>query len=319
MPLIWGAAIAGGAALAGGAMQQNSARRAAKEANEQSIENSREQRAWEHVEAATAREFSAQQAAGNRDWQQWMSGTAHEREVQDLRRAGLNPILSGTRGMGSSTPSGSAATASAPSGSSAQTHKAESYDIVGPAIATALNVMNKTAERDLIEAQAGNVRSETSFRDNYLTAKTDAEIATMVIEQGLKSEQASLTTAQMESVRAHMSKIAPEIELLVAQAKNAIASSVSHFASARNLSEEARSRAVEAAANEWSQEYGIPKLRKVLEVTNLGADTVNELATAIFGSLRKGVLGGGGKAAKPSGPQPSTLDPGLINKWLRKN
>lgn len=319
MPLIWGAAIAGGAALAGGAMQQSSARNAAKEANEQSIENSREQRAWEHVEAATAREFSAQQAAGNRDWQQWMSGTAHEREVQDLRRAGLNPILSGTRGMGSSTPSGSAATASAPSGSTAQTHKAESYDIVGPAIATALNVANKTAERDLLEAQSKNVTSETSFRDNYLTAKTDAEIATMVIDQGLKSEQASLTTAQRDSVVAHMAEIEPKIQLLVAEAKSAMASAVQHYASARGIDTETRSRQVEAAANEWAEEYGLPKLRKALEVTNLGADTINELATAIFGSLRKGVLGGGGKAAKPSGPQGSTLDPGLINKWLRKN
>lgn len=54
--------------------------------------------------------FNAAEAQKNRDFQERMSNTSYQRMVKDLQRAGLNPILA-THSGGSTTPSGSSASA----------------------------------------------------------------------------------------------------------------------------------------------------------------------------------------------------------------
>ncbi|UPW41179.1 DNA pilot protein [Sigmofec virus UA08Rod_5306] len=55
-----------------------------------------------------ANAFSANEAQKNRDWQERMSSTAFQRAVDDMRKAGINPILAA--GAQASTPAGGAAT-----------------------------------------------------------------------------------------------------------------------------------------------------------------------------------------------------------------
>lgn len=100
----------------------------------------------------------AKQARYNRDFQERMSNTAHQREVKDLKLAGLNPILSATRG------------ASSPSGS-----MANQEDTITPAINTALAYKMQKAQIDNIKSATVKNKAETGLTD----VKTD--------QQGLES------------------------------------------------------------------------------------------------------------------------------------
>lgn len=66
---------------------------------------------YNHIENTTAMNYNSAEALANREWQEHMSSTAYQRAVEDMKKAGLNPILAFANG-GASTPGGSAGTIS---------------------------------------------------------------------------------------------------------------------------------------------------------------------------------------------------------------
>lgn len=94
--------------------------------------------------------FNAEQAQKQMDFQERMSSTAHQREIKDLEAAGLNPVLSGTGGAGSSSPGGASASGTMPNIENNMSEMAHS----------ARDISTKFMQNPLLNAQVANQKAE---------------------------------------------------------------------------------------------------------------------------------------------------------------
>jgi len=107
---------------------------------------------------AMSNSASAKSVSDQTSFQQYMSNTSYQRAVEDMKAAGLNPMLAYSQG-GASTPSGSSYTAS---------------DVVTPAVHSAQAASKLSPEVDLIRSQA--------YASKASGASADAQAAKAHIE-----------------------------------------------------------------------------------------------------------------------------------------
>lgn len=123
---------------------------------------------------------NAQQAANNRIWQEQQTSTAHQREVADLRAAGLNPILSGTGGKGASSGPGAQATMTNPM----------------EGVATALAAKRTHHEIENTKEMNSNILMDRSLKNSQRYA---AHAAGDLHSQQVKTEEQATRAAQAQA------------------------------------------------------------------------------------------------------------------------
>lgn len=143
------------------------------------------QRDWQEKQNAKAMAFNQNEAAKNRNWQEILSNTAHQREVRDLMAAGLNPVLSAMNGNGASVGSGATA-----SGVTSQGAKGDTDTSASGAIANLLGSILSAQT----QIQAANITAKTqeAVADKYTAMeRIVSEIAASASRYGADTSAAA--------------------------------------------------------------------------------------------------------------------------------
>lgn len=215
---------------------------------------------------AKAMEFSAAEAQKLRDWQEYMSNTAHQREVADLIAAGLNPVLS-TQHSGATTPSGASASGVTSSGAMG------TVDTSGvSAAASAYNTLINKQTSQLV----ASIGAETTLLANQLTNETNLNIAQkQIISQQIIANLNAAASLKSSSISAGAT----------------IEASQNSAAATRYASDQAAEIQKYLAANYPTTQYGmISKLiNDVFGTGSNSSKTISNALSSVWSSIKDDV------------------------------
>lgn len=159
-------------------------------------------------------QFNANEAEKNRNFNLMLSNTAHQREMEDLIAAGLNPTNTATGGSGAGGESGAQGSGTAPA-----------YIDHASMANTALSL-----------AETMKVLNE----NKYISAEKKAQIGNTASDTVLKQTQTEQTKAQTNEIKAQTEYLQKQYDLLSLQEKRELAEMISIWDKAKSEAEKAK-------------------------------------------------------------------------------
>lgn len=191
-----------------------------------------------------ANKANIQLAKENRDWEERMSSTSWQRGVEDMKAAGLNPMLAFSQG-GASTPNSSAATVQP------EDAIARSVSSAGSKAAAVLTMQQQLANIELTKANTEKARAEATTATAY-SAKA-GEQAHLNTERTRKEIEGIISRFQLnDEQRRQIHQMLPDMIAQV-EAQTRLAEAQAGTASAQGKAVEYSLPALKAEAEVWQR------------------------------------------------------------------